>query len=65
MLKLTKIKAFLIEIGEITYFARRFFKELFKKPFEFNELLRQVLRARSGFITKRKGKYGNFLGCTN
>ena len=41
MLKLTKIKAFLIEIGEITYFARRFFKELFKKPFEFNELLRQ------------------------
>ena len=41
MLKLIKIKAFLIEIGEIAYFTRRFFKELFSKPFEFNELLRQ------------------------
>ena len=41
MLKSTIIKAFLIEIGELAYFARRFFKELFKKPFEFKELLRQ------------------------
>ena len=41
MLKLTIIKAFFIEIGELAYFARRFFKELFKKPFEFKELLRQ------------------------
>ena len=41
MLKLIKIKSFLMEIGEITYFARRFFKALFTKPFEFNELLRQ------------------------
>jgi len=41
MLKSTIIKTFLIEIGELAYFARRFFKELFKKPFEFKELLRQ------------------------
>tara|TARA_R110000868_G_scaffold55762_4_gene173252 strand:- start:615 stop:1385 length:771 start_codon:yes stop_codon:yes gene_type:complete len=41
MLKSTKIKVFFIQIGELAYFARRFFKELFKKPFEFKELLRQ------------------------
>ncbi|WNH10632.1 MlaE family ABC transporter permease [Thalassobellus suaedae] len=41
MLKLIKIKSFFIEIGELTYFAHRFFVELFKKPFEFKELLRQ------------------------
>jgi phospholipid/cholesterol/gamma-HCH transport system permease protein len=41
MLKLIKIESFFIEIGELTYFARRFFKELFNKPFEFKELLRQ------------------------
>ena len=34
-------KAFLIEIGELSYFAGRFFKEVFKRPFEFRELLRQ------------------------
>lgn len=36
-----KIKSFLIEIGELSYFAGRFFKEAFVKPFEFKELLRQ------------------------
>ncbi|MFD2724651.1 MlaE family ABC transporter permease [Hyunsoonleella rubra] len=41
MIGLLKIKSFFIEIGELTYFARRFFKELFTKPFEFKELLRQ------------------------
>ncbi|MBD0822827.1 MULTISPECIES: MlaE family ABC transporter permease [Aestuariibaculum] len=41
MLKPTKIKSFFIEIGELTYFTKRFFKELFHKPFEFNELLKQ------------------------
>ncbi len=41
MLKLTIIRSFFIEIGELAYFTRRFFKELFKKPFEFKELLRQ------------------------
>jgi len=35
------IKAFLIEIGELSYFASRFFKEVFKPPFEFKEFLRQ------------------------
>jgi phospholipid/cholesterol/gamma-HCH transport system permease protein len=41
MLKSTTIKLFFIEIGELTYFAHRFFKELFNKPFEFKELIRQ------------------------
>ncbi|MFY0714526.1 ABC transporter permease [Seonamhaeicola sp. NFXS20] len=41
MLKSIQIKSFFIEIGELTYFARRFFKELFNKPFEFKELLKQ------------------------
>lgn len=41
MLESTIIKAFFIEIGELTFFVRRFFKELLKKPFEFKELLRQ------------------------
>ncbi len=36
-----KFRAFFIEIGELSYFAGRFFKELFSKPFEFKELIRQ------------------------
>lgn len=36
-----KIKTFFIEIGELSFFAARFFKELFSRPFEFKELLRQ------------------------
>lgn len=35
------LKNFFIEIGELSYFAGRFFKEVFTKPFEFKELLRQ------------------------
>jgi len=38
---ITKIKNFFIEIGELTYFSNRFFKDLFSTPFEFKELLRQ------------------------
>src|SRR5690606_40351897 len=34
-------KSFFIEGGELSYFAGRFFKELFSRPFEFKELLRQ------------------------
>ena len=34
-------KSFLIEIGELSYFAGKYFKEAFSKPFEFKELLRQ------------------------
>ncbi|WP_297763412.1 ABC transporter permease [uncultured Muriicola sp.] len=36
-----KLRQFLIEIGELTYFAGRFFKEAVKRPFEYKELLRQ------------------------
>lgn len=36
-----QLSAFLIEIGEMSFFTSRFFKEVFKQPFEFKELLRQ------------------------
>jgi phospholipid/cholesterol/gamma-HCH transport system permease protein len=35
------IKAFLIEVGEISYFAKRFFKEFLFPPYEFKEILKQ------------------------
>ncbi len=35
------IKAFFVEIGELTYFTGRFFRELFSLPFETKEFLRQ------------------------
>src|SRR5436190_14769080 len=35
------LKSFLIEIGELSYFARHFFTEIFKRPIEFKEFLRQ------------------------
>lgn len=37
----SRIKKFFIQIGELSYFAGRFFKETFTLPFEFKELLRQ------------------------
>lgn len=37
----TSFKNFLIEIGELSYFTGRFFKELFNPPFEFKEFWRQ------------------------
>lgn len=41
-LKITqKIKTFFIEIGELSFFSGRYFKESVTKPFEFKELLRQ------------------------
>lgn len=52
-------KSFLLEIGELSYFAGRFFKESFRRPFEFKEFLRQcyymgnrslLLVAVTGFI---------------
>jgi len=36
-----QIKSFLIEIGELSFFTARYFREVFKRPFEFKELLRQ------------------------
>jgi phospholipid/cholesterol/gamma-HCH transport system permease protein len=36
-----RLSAFLIEIGELSYFTVRFLKEVFKPPFEFKEFLRQ------------------------
>lgn len=39
-----KSKLFFSEIGEITYFAGRFFREVFKPPYEFKELLHQCYK---------------------
>src|SRR5690554_7962314 len=36
-----RTKLFFAEIGDMTLFAVRFFKELFSSPFEFKELIRQ------------------------
>ncbi|WP_348813917.1 MlaE family ABC transporter permease [Flavobacterium maritimum] len=53
------LKKFLLEIGELSYFAGRFFKESFKPPYEFKEFIRQcyymgnrslLLVAVTGFI---------------
>lgn len=38
---LVRTKSFFAEIGDMTFFAGRFFRELFSRPFEFRELLRQ------------------------
>ena len=55
----TQLKTFLIEIGELSLFTGRYFREAFKRPFEFKELLRQcynmgnrslLLVAITGFI---------------
>lgn len=54
-----QLNTFFIEIGELSYFAGRYFKEALKPPFEFKELLRQcysmgnrslLLVAITGFI---------------
>ena len=54
-----RVKQFFIQIGELSNFAGRFFKESFTAPFEFKELLRQcyqmgnrslILVCMTGFI---------------
>lgn len=53
------VRRFLVETGQLSYFAGRFFKNAFKPPFEFREFLRQcyaigyrslLLVAVTGFI---------------
>ena len=55
----TAVNNFFIEIGELSYFTGKFFKEVVNKPFEFKEFLRQcynmgnkslVLVSITGFI---------------
>ena len=41
MLGTGNIERFFIEIGDFSYFTKRFFKEVFSRPFEFKELLKQ------------------------
>lgn len=38
---LTRLKSFFVEIGEMAFFTARYFREVFKRPFEFKELMRQ------------------------
>lgn len=35
------LKLFFIDIGELAFFSSRFFREFYKPPYEFNELLKQ------------------------
>jgi phospholipid/cholesterol/gamma-HCH transport system permease protein len=42
--KINGLKAFLIETGELSFFAGRFFKQTFKRPFELQELIHQAYR---------------------
>ncbi len=35
------LRSFIVEIGELSYFTVRFFKEVLNKPYEFQEFLRQ------------------------
>ena len=51
------IKQFFIQIGDLSYFAGRFFKEVFSLPFEFRELLRQCYQmgVRSLFLVGLTG----------
>ncbi|WAC03963.1 ABC transporter permease [Lacinutrix neustonica] len=37
-----KLKVFFVEIGALSYFTWRFFKEAYKRPFELKELVRQA-----------------------
>ena len=37
----TQLRSFFIEIGELSYFTARFFKEVFKRPYELKEFLQQ------------------------
>jgi len=41
MMSTGNIERFFIEIGDFSYFTKRFFKEVFTRPFEFKELLKQ------------------------
>jgi phospholipid/cholesterol/gamma-HCH transport system permease protein len=56
---INRTKEFFIEIGDVSYFAVRFFKQAATPPFEFKELLKQsyqvgnrslLLVATTGFI---------------
>lgn len=38
---LVRSKSFFAEVGDMTFFAQRYFKEVFSPPFEFRELMRQ------------------------
>ncbi|MBK8699208.1 MAG: ABC transporter permease [Saprospiraceae bacterium] len=38
---INSLQVFLTEVGDISYFAGRFFTDVFKRPFEFKEFLRQ------------------------
>ncbi len=52
-----KTKDFFIQIGDLSYFAGRFFKEVVKRPFELKELLRQCyhMGVRSLFLVGLTG----------
>jgi len=52
-----KTKLFFVQIGDLSYFAGRFFREAFKPPFELKELMRQCYQmgVRSLFLVGLTG----------
>ena len=53
-----KAKEFFIDIGDLSYFAGRFFKEAISPPFEFKELLARIkaLTKRSNQVFEQNNK---------
>ena len=45
------IRSFLIEVGDLSFFAGRFFKELFSRPFELRELMHQCYKMGNKSLT--------------
>ncbi|MCA0932191.1 ABC transporter permease [Lutimonas saemankumensis] len=45
------IRSFLIEVGDLSYFAGRFFREVFSRPFELRELMHQCYKMGNKSLT--------------
>ena len=46
-----RVQDFFMEIGDLSYFSGRFFREVFSPPFEFKELLRQCYEVGNRSLT--------------
>ena len=45
------IRSFLMEVGDLSYFAGRFFREVFSRPFELRELMHQCYKMGNKSLT--------------
>lgn len=46
-----RVQDFFVEVGDLSYFTGRFFREVFSPPFEFKELLRQCYEVGNRSLT--------------